>query len=383
MKKMQWILTSCVRIRNLLVPYTQQEVIADYKFYLALESANCQDYVTNSLVQALAVGAVPIVDGPKDYTRFSPSGNALVRVDSFLAPELMAQELNALDQEDTVYLTRLGYRSLKNNNVVTPPQTELSPLFVDTFKFAFSGLFNTATVGEKTKYRPDRNGAHCGICQLAHDLAVSQYNWSFSATASVTNRVTVCEREPRYLPGLPTQMEAYDEYLQKEQEQFGPPTLSPPAPLDNSTAPSIPINTSNSHSVNVTVSLLKNDSSTKSWIDPTVHIEQQNNQPPLQGTPASQELSTDTLTSKGSVPVNTPPASETVYLALLILALVLGVAALLLATSKEARRIATWPFRHLFYKKVPLHDRREAQRRQQLSLERIMLSELGEDLLYD
>ncbi|KAF9207714.1 Alpha-(1,3)-fucosyltransferase 11 [Podila verticillata] len=365
------------------LPYTQQEVIADYKFYLALESANCQDYVTNSLVQALVVGAVPIVDGPKNYTRFSPTGNALVRVDSFLAPELMAQELNALDQEDTVYMTRLGYRSLKNNNVITPPQTKLSPLFVDTFKVAFSGLSNTATVGEKTTYRPDRNGAHCGICQLAHDLAVSQYNWSSSATASVTNRVAVCEREPRYLPGLPTQMKAYDEYLQKEQEHFGPPTLSPPLPLDNSTDPSIPINTSNSHSVNVTVSLVKSDSSTESWIDPTVPIEPQNNQPPLQGTLTSQELSIDTLTSKGSVPMNAPPASEMIYLALLILVLVIGVTALLLATSKEARRIATWPFRHLFYKKVPLHDRREAQRRQQMSLERIMLSELGEDLLYE
>lgn len=368
---------------NLLVPYTQQEVIADYKFYLALESVNCQDYVTNSLVQALAVGAVPIVDGPKDYTRFSPSSNALVRVDSFLAPELMAQELNALDQEDTVYLTRLGYRALKENNVITPPQTELSPLFVDTFKFTTSGSSNIATVGGKTTYRPDRNGAHCGICQLAHDLTVSQYDWSSSATVSVTNRVAVCEREPRYLPGLPAQMKVYDEYLQKEQEQFGPPTLSPPAPLDNSTAPSIPINTSNSHSINVTVLLLKNDSSTEGWIDPTVHIEQQNNQPPLQGTPPVQELSIDTLTSKDSVPMSTPPATEIIYLALLILVLVIGVLALFLATSKEARRIATWPFRHLFYKKVPLHDRREAQRRQQLSLERIMLSELGEDLLYE
>ncbi|KAG0019262.1 Alpha-(1,3)-fucosyltransferase 11 [Podila clonocystis] len=367
------------------LPYTEQEVIADYKFYLALESANCQDYVTNSLVQALAVGTVPIVDGPKNYDRFSPSGTALIRVDSFLAPELMATELNALDQEDADYLARLGYRALKVTNVIMPPQTALSSLFVDTFKFAFSGSPITATVDtKKAVYRHDRNGAHCGICQLAHDLAISQYDWSSLATASVTNRVGVCERKPRYLPGLPGQMQAYEEYVQKEQEYHALPTLSPPdIALDSSMTPSIPIDANNSHSVNVTVSLLKNDTNTE-WIDPTVHIEQ-NNKPPPQSTSLTQQeqLSIEALSSKDGVPTSTPPASEMVYLALLILVLVLGVGALLLATSKEARRIATWPFRHLFYKKVPMHDRREAQRRQQMSLERIMLSELGEDLLYE
>ncbi|KAG0335471.1 Alpha-(1,3)-fucosyltransferase 11 [Podila horticola] len=367
------------------LPYTEQEVIADYKFYLALESANCQDYVTNSLVQALAVGTVPIVDGPKNYDRFSPSDTALIRIDSFLAPELMAVELNALDQEDEDYLAHLGYRALKATNIITPPQTALSPLFVETFKLAFSGSPITAPVdAKKAAYRPDRNGAHCGICQLAHDLAVSQYDWSFSATASVTNRVAICEREPRYLPGLPAQMQAYEEYLQKEQEYHSPPTLSPPeTPLDNLTAPSIPIHASNSHSVNVTVSLLKNDSSAESWIDPAVHIEQNNQQ--LQSTTSTPpgQLPIDALSSKDGVPVSAPPASEMVYLALLILVLVVGVVALLLATSKEARRIATWPFRHFFYRKVPMHDRREVQRRQQMSLERIMLSELGEDLLYE
>ncbi|KAG0027494.1 Alpha-(1,3)-fucosyltransferase 11 [Podila clonocystis] len=371
---------------DIYVPYTEQEVIADYKFYLALESANCQDYVTNSLVQALAVGTVPIVDGPKNYDRFSPSGTALIRVDSFLAPELMATELNALDQEDTDYLARLSYRALKVTNVIMPPQTALSSLFVDTFKFAFSGSPITATVDAmKAVYRHDRNGAHCGICQLAHDLAVSQYDWSSSATASVTNRVGVCEREPRYLPGLPGQMQAYEEYVQKEQEYHVLPKLSPPdIALDSSMAPSVPIDTSNSHSVNVTVALLHNDSSTEGWIDPTVHIEQNNKPPPQSTSPTPQEqLSIEALTSKDGVPMSTPPPSEIVYLALLILVLVLGVGALLLATSKEARRIATWPFRHLFYKKVPMHDRREAQRHQQMSLERIMLSELGEDLLYE
>lgn len=363
------------------MPYTEQEVIADYKFYLALEWANCQDYVTNSLVQALAVGTVPIVDGPTNYDRFSPSGAALIRVDSFLAPELMATELNALDQEDADYLARLGYRALKDTNVIMPPQTALSPLFVDTFKFASGWPITTTVDAKKAVYRHDRNGAHCGICQLAHDLAVSQYDWSFSATGSVTNRVAVCEHKPRYLPGLPAQMQAYEEYLQKEQEYHDLPTLSPP---DSSTAPSIAIDTSNSHSVNVTVTLLKNDSSTENWIDPTVHIEQ-NNKPPPQGTsPIPQEqLSIDALFNKDGVPTSAPPPSEIVYFALLILVLVVGVGALVLVTSKEARRIATWPFRHLFYKKVPMYDRRETQRRQQMSLERIMLSELGEDLLYE
>ncbi|KAG0340581.1 Alpha-(1,3)-fucosyltransferase 11 [Podila humilis] len=412
--------------------YTDQELIADYKFYLALESVACDDYVSSDLVQALVVGTVPIVDGPKDYTRFSPGVKALIRVDSFIAPELLAQELNALDQDDIAYMAHLDYREIKSRG--DRQRVSMSPQFIDTFKdrsyVSLSSPSSNMVIAEdnnknnnnnaamKKTFPKDRHGARCSICQLAHELATTQYDWSSIDINSITNRIAVCEREPRYLPGLPAQMTAYEEYLRKEQENHSSPsfqgsssTLLESAPNSNA---SIPItdtsSSSNAHSVNVTVTLHSdnnnnnnsdtdannNNNSQDAWINPSVHIEQENDSPlsllsssiimQQQGEAKpllAGDLTTTTVKEDGIPVTSSPPPLEMIYLALLILVLLAGVVALLLVLSKQARQFVTWPFRHLFYKKLPQQERGEARRREQMSLERIMLSELGEDLLYD
>ncbi|KAG0207587.1 Alpha-(1,3)-fucosyltransferase 11 [Mortierella sp. NVP41] len=313
-------------------PFTAQEIMTDYKFVFALERVNCEDYVTRSLKDALTVGAVLIVDGPQDYSRFAPSANAVVQINSFISPEQLAKEIDILDRNDTLYSKPLSYR-------VGSSSTEgISPLFRQTFgtikseagQQAPAAPASAVTIAAAASWAPDRHGAYCGICQLAHELAQNTYDWTAHTLQQneKLNKNAACESLPRYLPGLPAQMQAYDAYLQNENNQ--------------------------------------------------AHLRQQQEMDRLQQQQQQQlgdhhQPTFDRETGEG----NTLPLSEVHYLLLLILALFVGVGALVLILPKSARQKLLWPWRHLFYKKLP-HNDRDA-----LTLERIMLRELGEDLLYD
>lgn len=39
------------------------ELFSNYKFAIAIENSNCEDYVTEKLVHAIASGSIPIVAG--------------------------------------------------------------------------------------------------------------------------------------------------------------------------------------------------------------------------------------------------------------------------------------------------------------------------------
>ncbi|KAI7818408.1 hypothetical protein BC939DRAFT_294051 [Gamsiella multidivaricata] len=138
--------------------------MADYKLVFALERYNCQDYVISTLADALTVGAVPIVDGPKDYSRFFPTKNPLVRLNSFISPQLLVRELDSLDKNDALYLERLHYKI-----VTTTRKTKISP----SFREAFGRVRETRAVDKKSvvAWGPNRYSAYCGICRLAHDLS--------------------------------------------------------------------------------------------------------------------------------------------------------------------------------------------------------------------
>lgn len=54
------------------------QLFSKYKFVIAIENSNCQDYVTEKLVHAVASGSIPIVagrDGKPDYLRFMPKNS--------------------------------------------------------------------------------------------------------------------------------------------------------------------------------------------------------------------------------------------------------------------------------------------------------------------
>ncbi|KAF9565137.1 Alpha 1,3 fucosyltransferase [Mortierella alpina] len=392
-------------------PWSAEEIMRQYKFVFVLERVNCEDYVTRSLADALMAGVVPIVDGPQDYSRFAPTSNAFIQLNKFISPELLAQELDAMDRDDALYQQRISYKNNNNNNnddkmepgsqrkaplssvdSVSPTLQTLSPLFLNTFRHRPSKdvLTTSGTTGigssvehDQAEWEPNRHGAYCGICQLAHDLAEKEYDWkahedraekrkavvsgsiSESASASASSGGGVCESVPRYLPGLPTQMAAYDEYLQREQhlQPENHEGVEYDNPLTKLQSVKVTVDMAAPHEQPPFGKLISSSSSSSTSSSAAAIVYH-----------GQEELgSDDGLLSLRAGSPHPALNAEVTFLLLLILVLSLGALAVAWATSKNARRLMSWPWRRLYYSKIP----------QEISLERIMLDELGEDLLYD
>uniref|UniRef100_A0A1A9UGR0 Fucosyltransferase n=1 Tax=Glossina austeni TaxID=7395 RepID=A0A1A9UGR0_GLOAU len=84
----------------------------DYKFYLAFENSNCNDYVTEKFfVNALNHNILPIVMGarPEDYAVIAPM-NSYIHVDQFATPKELAKYLHILDKNDRLYNTYFNWK---------------------------------------------------------------------------------------------------------------------------------------------------------------------------------------------------------------------------------------------------------------------------------
>ncbi|KAG0045497.1 Alpha 1,3 fucosyltransferase, partial [Gryganskiella cystojenkinii] len=189
---------------------TDEELVSHYKFYLALENTNCDDYVTEKLWRPFAVGSVPVVDGPKDYSRFRPGTKSLIEYDDFGSPKALGAFLARLDEDDDSYEEFLSYRAKRNpENTdsqgqvrINEPETfnqdykdRLLPWFIDNWDLDTSESLNKTTrewlstgldssISGKTKasdavsrdkygmqWGPDYKGGLCALCREVHDLA--------------------------------------------------------------------------------------------------------------------------------------------------------------------------------------------------------------------
>jgi len=78
------------------------DMIRQYKFYLAFENSLCPDYVTEKLIRSYAYDVVPIVYGGADYSQFAPPGS-YIDIRDFPSPESLARYLNLLNDNDLLY----------------------------------------------------------------------------------------------------------------------------------------------------------------------------------------------------------------------------------------------------------------------------------------
>ncbi|XP_029458221.1 alpha-(1,3)-fucosyltransferase 4 [Rhinatrema bivittatum] len=86
--------------------------VAPYKFYLAFENSQHEDYITEKLWRnALQAGAVPVVLGPSraNYERFIPR-DAFIHVDDFSSPRKLARYLKFLDKNPPLYRRYFAWR---------------------------------------------------------------------------------------------------------------------------------------------------------------------------------------------------------------------------------------------------------------------------------
>lgn len=134
-----------------------------YKFYLSIENNNCDDYVTEKIQRPYSVGVVPILDGPKDYSRFLATNHSSIRLDDFATSKQLAHRILELDQDDAAYMKYLDYKES-----TAPIESLLSPRLLETYDLP------------QGTWGPDGDGARCGICKMAHDMAEGTYQFNSS-----------------------------------------------------------------------------------------------------------------------------------------------------------------------------------------------------------
>jgi len=89
-------------------------IYSSYKFVLAIENSNCEDYITEKLIEAFSSTSIPIVagrNGKPDYARFAPR-HSYINVYDYKSMKELADYLNYLSENQTAYNEYLWFRQV-------------------------------------------------------------------------------------------------------------------------------------------------------------------------------------------------------------------------------------------------------------------------------
>lgn len=92
------------------------ELFSKYKFVIAIENSNCEDYVTEKLVHAVASGSIPIVagrDNKPNYLRFMPKNSYINIYDFKTVPDLV-EHLNRVASNKQEYEKYIFFKRKQN-----------------------------------------------------------------------------------------------------------------------------------------------------------------------------------------------------------------------------------------------------------------------------
>ncbi len=92
------------------------ELFSNYKFVIAIENSNCEDYVTEKLVHAIASGSIPIVagkDNKPNYLKFLPK-NSYINVYDYKSIDDLVSHLKKIASDRNEYEKYLYFK--KNHN---------------------------------------------------------------------------------------------------------------------------------------------------------------------------------------------------------------------------------------------------------------------------
>lgn len=92
------------------------ELFSKYKFVIAIENSNCEDYITEKLVHAVASGSIPIVagkDNKPNYARFLPK-NSYINIYDFKTVEDLVSHINKVGSSKEEYEKYLYFK--RNHN---------------------------------------------------------------------------------------------------------------------------------------------------------------------------------------------------------------------------------------------------------------------------
>ncbi|XP_071496245.1 3-galactosyl-N-acetylglucosaminide 4-alpha-L-fucosyltransferase FUT3-like, partial [Diadema antillarum] len=98
-------------------------LMGQYKFFIAFEDAECQEYITNQFWQtALLHYTIPVVYGARkvSFLKFAPPGSYIHAAD-FASPKALADYLKVVAKNDGLYLKYFKWRSLGSIKKAYPP----------------------------------------------------------------------------------------------------------------------------------------------------------------------------------------------------------------------------------------------------------------------
>ncbi|PLW51868.1 hypothetical protein PCASD_00907 [Puccinia coronata f. sp. avenae] len=97
-----------------LSPWNEKmSIIGRYKFTIAFENANEEDYVTEKYYQALSAGSIPIHLGQTtdQFEKFKPSPNSALNVAEFKSVEELANRIKQLSNDRASYESMLDWKT--------------------------------------------------------------------------------------------------------------------------------------------------------------------------------------------------------------------------------------------------------------------------------
>jgi len=86
------------------------DMLRRYKFTLAFENANVDDYVTEKFFQPLVAGSVPVYMGAPNSEVYHPAPHSVIRTDEFASAEELAKYLLFLDKNEDAYNALLEWK---------------------------------------------------------------------------------------------------------------------------------------------------------------------------------------------------------------------------------------------------------------------------------
>jgi len=87
-----------------------REALKRYKFSLAFENSNEEDYVTEKFFQSLVAGAIPVVVGAPNIQDYAPAPNAIIHIKTVDDIGSAAQTIKYLASNATAYNERLRWK---------------------------------------------------------------------------------------------------------------------------------------------------------------------------------------------------------------------------------------------------------------------------------
>ncbi|MCO5547384.1 hypothetical protein L7F22_000833 [Adiantum nelumboides] len=101
---------ACLRNKDGGHSINKLETLRDYKFSLAFENSNEDDYVTEKFWQSLVAGSIPVVIGAPNIYDFAPSPKAILHIKSVNDIEHVAKQVMHLATHEDAYNASLSWK---------------------------------------------------------------------------------------------------------------------------------------------------------------------------------------------------------------------------------------------------------------------------------